>query len=135
MLEMQVLEPYNELVQALFARPEHAGDLDGEYVQSYSAEVAASDQGLRIVLAVGVVEEKIAQMRFRAWACPHVIAAAEWLCADRESSPVSMLEIFEQNEIMRRLSIPTEKIGRILLLEDALTLLAKQWLSGSDIGN
>lgn len=119
-------EPYNELVRACFAKPNHAGDLQHRYALVCNAEAAESDNGVRLSLAVGVHAGMIAEMRFRAWACPYLIAAAETLCADKENQPVATLQEFDQNELMRRLSVPGAKTGRILLLEDALLSLAAQ---------
>lgn len=119
-------EPYNKVVRACFAKPDHAGDLQQGYAETYITEIAESENGARLSLAVGVQQEKIAEMRFRAWACPYLIAAAETLCADKENRPIGELLEFDQNEIMRRLSVPDEKISRILLLEDALLLFERQ---------
>ena len=119
-------EPYNALVRACFAKPDHAGDLQHRYALAYSAAAAESDNGVRLTLAVGIHEGMIAEMRFRAWACPYLIAAAEVLCADKENKPVATLQRFDQNELMRKLSVPGVKTGSILLLEDALISLAAQ---------
>jgi NifU-like protein involved in Fe-S cluster formation len=117
-------EPYNERVRACFAKPDHAGGLQHRYALVGNAEAAESDNGVRLSLEAGIHEGIIAEMRFRAWACPYLIAAAETLCADKENQPVASLQEFDQNELMRRLSVPVAKTGRILLLEDALLSLA-----------
>lgn len=119
-------EPYNELVRACFANPDHAGDLQGRYDAVRTAEVTESENGARLLLAVGVRDETIAEMRFRVWGCPYLIAAAETVCADKENIPVAALRAFPQNELVQRLSVPDEKLGRMLLLEDALLSLAAQ---------
>ena len=75
------------------------------------------------MLSVGVEDGLVREMRFRVWGCPHLIAAAEWLCEQCESGPVSALKDFPLPDIMRQLSVPVEKTGRILLLEDALKSL------------
>ncbi|MGI9204154.1 MAG: iron-sulfur cluster assembly scaffold protein [Woeseiaceae bacterium] len=120
------MEPYNELVRACFANPDHAGGLQGRYDATGTAEVAESDSGARLLLAVGIRQKIIAEMRFLAWGCPHLIAAAETVCADKENQAVATLAAFDKNELVRQLSVPGEKFGRILLLEDALLSLDKQ---------
>ncbi|MGI9261487.1 MAG: iron-sulfur cluster assembly scaffold protein [Woeseiaceae bacterium] len=120
------IEPYNELVRACFAHPDHAGDLQGRYDSVCSAEVTESENGARLLLQVGIRDKKIAEMRFRVWGCPYLIAAAETVCADKENMPIATLQVFAQNELMQRLSVPDEKLGRMLLLEDALLTLAAQ---------
>ena len=86
-----------------------------------------SEQGSRVVLATGIVEDVIVEMRFRVWGCPHLIAAAEDLCQEKEQGAVAGLSVFAVVEIMDRLAIPVEKTGRILLLEDALNSLWAQY--------
>ena len=123
---MLTSEPYNETVRGCFENPAHAGDLRGDYAQVLSSERAESHHGARIVLFAGITDGMIAEMRFRAWACPHLIAAAELLCRDRENGPVSGLSLFHAKELMAQLSVPAEKTGKILLLEDALKSLWEQ---------
>lgn len=122
-------EPYNVAVRAFFENPDHAGDLRGDYAQVLTSTVVQSEQGARIVLSVGIADGMIAEMRFRVWGCPHIIAAAEMLCSDREDGPVSRLSAFDTKTIMGQLSVPPEKTGKMLLLEDALKSLWEQYSS------
>jgi NifU-like protein involved in Fe-S cluster formation len=120
-------EPYNETVREYFQSFDHAGDLGRDYPQMLESMVAESRQGAQIVLAAGIEDGIVREMRFRVWGCPHLIAATAWLCAQLESGPVAALEDFPLQEIMRQLSVPVEKTGRILLLEDALKSLGAQY--------
>ena len=120
-------EPYSETVREYFRSSDHAGDLGREYPQMLESTVAESRQGARIVLAAGIEDGIVREMRFRVWGCPHLIAATAWLCAQLESGPVAAMKDFPLQEIMRQLSVPVEKTGRILLLEDALKSLGTQY--------
>jgi len=126
-LEMLLPEPYNETVRACFHSAAHAGELTRDYPQSCVSAVAESAQGAQIALAAGIDAGIVREMRFRVWGCPHLIAATEWLCGQLESGPAAAMENFPLQEIMRQLSVPVEKTGRILLLEDALRSLMRQW--------
>lgn len=119
-------DPYNELVRDCFSSPAHAGDLTSDYQITSVATVSDSAAKDRLTVAVGSNDGLIESARFRADACPHLIAAAEIACADLEQQPVSGLRNFDPHEIMRRLSVPPEKIGKILVLEDVLHTLARQ---------
>lgn len=121
------LEPYNQAVRHNFHSPAHAGDLSRDYPHVLRAVAAESGNGSRLVLAAGVAEEIILEMRYRVWGCPHLIAAAETLCKDREQGAVAGLSVFDLAELMAILAIPVEKSGRILLLEDALNSLWEQY--------
>lgn len=112
-------DPYSERVRQLFADPDHAGDLaDAE-------QVHVDDQGARITLAANCDGSEIKALRFRAWGCPHVLAAVESFCRDYEGRPCADLMDFRAADLMQTLPVPTEKLGRILVLEDAVRSLGQ----------
>lgn len=111
------IDPYNAVVRAYFDRPEHMGDVGGGAVAFFE------DQGMRIRLSAKVVDGKVIKLGFRAWGCPHVIAAAEAFCRQFEGRSVAALEEFKTSQIMRDLAVPVEKTGRILVLEDTVRSL------------
>ena len=127
-LDPHLIEPYNETVRSVFFSAEHAGNLRRDYARMLHASAAESARGSRVELAVGIADDIIAEMRYRVWGCPHLIAAAEVLCKEREQGAVSGLSVFVPSEIMGQLAIPVTKTGRILLLEDALKSLWAQYL-------
>jgi len=117
-------DPYSSLVRQYFAAAAHAGDLN-------DAETAdVEEQGVRIRLAATHVNGKILALAFRAWGCPHVIAACEGFCAEFEGKPVASLGEFRAADIMQKLSVPVEKTGRILVLEDAVRSLGQRICDG-----
>jgi len=103
----------------MFAAPAHAGTL------SAATTILVEDQGARVELSARAEQGRLAAMRFRAWGCPHLIAATEWACDYYESGPVAALEVFPIARIMEYLAVPTEKTGRILVLEDAIQALGR----------
>jgi len=110
-------DPYSARVRELFCAPAHAGELDSPL------RVAADDQGVRIELSAEVAGGEVRALRFLAWGCPHVIASAEAFCADFEGRPVAELLEFSASDLMQSLSVPLEKTGRILVIEDAVRSL------------
>ncbi|RZV35335.1 MAG: hypothetical protein EX272_10820 [Chromatiales bacterium] len=116
-------DPYNRPVRNLFAGPAHAGTLtDG-------VSIIVEDQGVRVELSARAEQGQLAAMRFRVWGCPHLIAATEWACDHYEAGPVQALEVFPAARIMEYLAVPTEKTGRILVLEDAIQALGRSLAS------
>lgn len=114
------LDPYSTLVREYFAHPAHGGQLAG------GTTALAAAQGVRIELTAKCQDGRIEALRFRAWACPHVIAAAEAFCQEYEGAPVKALEGFGAGAIMDKLAVPVEKTGRILVLEDAARALGQK---------
>ena len=118
-------DPYGAEVRRLFANPEHAGCLSG------AAEAYVSKQGVRIRLFATTAAGRIDSLRFQAWGCPHVIAASEAFCKRYEGRAVTDLETFSAHELLRTLSVPVTKTGRILVLEDAVRSLGQNILDRS----
>ena len=112
-------DPYGGKVRELFATPVHAGDVEG------GQSVFLDDQDVRIRLAASSEAGTISAMRFQAWGCPHVIAAAETICAGLEGASVADLLEFSTSDLMENLPVPVEKTGRILVLEDAVRSLGR----------
>ena len=113
-------DPYSPRVRELFAAPDHAGSLEKP-----AARVHIDQQGVRIALEAACDGDVISALRFRAWGCPHLLAAAEAVCREYEGGPVAALRAFEAAEIMQTLPVPREKLGRILVLEDAVRSLGQ----------
>lgn len=123
---MAAIQPYNATVRECFENPDHAGDLEGDYDRVLKSTVMESEQGARIELWACVADGIIAKMRYRTWGCPHLIAAAEVVCRRLENGPVSGLSALDVSALIEQLSVPVEKTGKLLLLEDALKAIWAQ---------
>ncbi len=123
---------YNEAVRRHFPDPQHSGDLREDYELTLVADVSESGNGAHIVMSAGIRGGTIARMAYRVRGCPHLIAALELVCTTLEGQPVAGLENFDSADITHRLSVPVEKSGRILLLEDALAALWAHYASTED---
>ena len=122
-------DPYSARVRELFGAPDHAGDLEKP-----AARVQINEQGVRVALAADIDGDIIVRLRFRAWGCPHLLAAVEAFCREFEGRPVSALQAFGAAEIMQTLPVPREKLGRILILEDAVRSLGHGVRGSPDAG-
>ncbi len=111
------IDPYNDIVREYFATTPHAGELEG------AASGYFEDQGVRLRFSAAVEDGHITAMRFSAWGCPHTIAAAEAVCRHFEGRPLAELDIFPSAQIMADLTVPVEKTGRILVIEDTVRSL------------
>lgn len=117
-------DPYNALVREYFRQPRHAGPLPPGGARR--AEASLAQPGARLHLAAVVDGGTVLAMRFGAYGCPHLIAAAEWLCRRCEGAGPEVLDGLPRNELISALSVPVEKTGRILLLEDTLGQLQEK---------
>jgi NifU-like protein involved in Fe-S cluster formation len=115
--------PYNELVRSLFENPLHAKDIPEKLGKPYKVVVQESKNGSKIVLTAVIKEENILALRFRVFGCPFLIAAAEFCCNRCEGKQNKEVENIDILHLIQILEVPTEKIGVILLLQDALESL------------
>ena len=114
-------DPYSARVRAYFAAPAHAGALgDGR-------SVLVDDQDVCLQLSATLAGRNIGAMRFRARGCPHTIAVAEAVCEALVGRPVADLLEFSAGDLMKKLSVPVEKTGRILVIEDAVRALGQEF--------
>jgi len=119
---------YSESVRALFGRLTHAGVASGPSIE-------LSRGGLHIELSAELSGCQLSVLRFRAFACPHLLAAAEAYCEEFEGRTVDDLRQYSTSQAIARLEIPLEKTGRILLLEDAIAALRDKLLSPPEQAN
>jgi len=118
-------DPYSEEVRRLFAEPGHAGVLQD------APSVRLDRDDVRLELSALPDGDHVRELRFRAWGCPHLIAAAEAACGELEGRGVDELLEFSAAGLMQKLGVPVEKTGRILVLEDALRSLGHALRDGT----
>ena len=123
MITAALANPYSELVKRYFANPVHAGQLPDEYNNAVVGEAAESETGARVILHAVVDRDTVRILRYQVFGCPHLIAAAEAFCDQVEGQPVSTLLELDVPGLMDKLTIPVEKTGRVLILEDAAKAL------------
>jgi cysteine desulfurase len=68
----------------------------------------------------------VTEARFQVYGCPHTIAAAEWLAQRLPGRAIDALLPEGVNGVAAQLGTPTEKLGRLLVIEDALHACLRQ---------
>jgi NifU-like protein involved in Fe-S cluster formation len=117
---------YSAAVVDHFDRPRNVGRL-GPASDVISGRAGRREQGVEFVVSARVAGERICEVRFESYGCPHSIAAASWLSERLAGSARSDLQAWSWREAAAALDIPAEKRGRLLILEDAIRALAKAW--------
>ncbi|HSG66638.1 MAG TPA: iron-sulfur cluster assembly scaffold protein, partial [Gammaproteobacteria bacterium] len=86
------------------------------------ASGAAEDRSLNVWVRfqVQLVDESIRAVRFQAYGCPHFIAAADWMAERLEGQAAHRLAEPAGRAAQAALGVPTEKLGKLLVLENAL---------------
>ena len=112
---------YSPRVRALFDALPRAGALPAGG-RAIAGEAAAVDRGAWVRFEARLEGGRIADCRFRAWGCPHTLAAAAIAAGELASGRVP-----DARWLARELDAPADKMGRLLVVEDAMqSLLAEQ---------
>jgi NifU-like protein involved in Fe-S cluster formation len=110
-------------VRALFGELAGAGDLAADVGKTVSGEAAALDRGAWVRFTALIEGERFVDCRFRAYGCPHTLAAASLVAGRLCGAPLAAASSIDALGIAQELDAPAEKRGRLLIVEDALRAL------------
>lgn len=88
--------------------------------EHWSGGAGEVGRGVRVEFEARVRDGRVAECRFRAYGCPHVIAAASWVAEQAEGRSVGDLEWLDPQRLAALLEAPPHKLGSLLVVEDAL---------------
>jgi NifU-like protein involved in Fe-S cluster formation len=111
---------YSPLVLELFEHQPHAGDLAPGPGAVVHGEAMALDRGAWVRYEARIASGRIVDCAFRAWGCPHTLAAAALVASQMVGQGVGTGAAFDARRLARELDAPAEKLGRLLVVEDAL---------------
>lgn len=117
---------YSALVVDHFERPRNSGYF------ATAADVITGSAGSRaagtlFTLSARVSGDSIVATRCVTFGCPHCIAAASWLSERLIGIRRDAAVNWRSRQVAEVLSVPVEKRGRLLILEDAVHALAENW--------
>ncbi len=114
---------YSLLVLEHFTHPRNAGLLPGPGVtHTRSGNHAA---GAEVALSIRWLEERVAEVRFQAYGCPHFLAAASLVTERLSGLTARQVARWSARDLWEELAVPVEKRGRLLILEDAVRAAAQ----------
>ncbi|MBM4219253.1 MAG: hypothetical protein FJ171_06375 [Gammaproteobacteria bacterium] len=111
---------YSATVRSHFRSLAGAGDLPPAAGAAVSGEAVALDRLAWVRFAVRIDAGRIVDCRFRAFGCPHTLAAASLVAGRLRGAPIDALPAFDAGTLACELDAPAEKMGRLLVVEDAL---------------
>lgn len=117
---------YSANVLELFRSLPGAGPLPSGPGAIVHGEAQALERGAWVRFEARIGGGRVSACAFRAWGCPHVLAASAWACAEMRGAAVDGAPAWGIRRLLEALDAPAEKMGRLLVVEDAMrTLLAK----------
>jgi NifU-like protein involved in Fe-S cluster formation len=112
---------YSNLTWRHFESPACAGVLAGVDVRRGAAGSRAQGTWVQFDVRIGS-RNRVSTLdaaRFLAYACPHVIAVADWVAQNAVGRPAESVLPESVHALRERFEVPIEKLGRLLIVEDA----------------
>lgn len=113
---MEALD-YSRFVLERFDRPPNAGRLLGRVVRGSAGESA---HGTRVEFDFRIRGGRVEDARFRAYGCPHTIAAASWVAESAAGRSLTETGWMNPLQLAEMMELPDHKLGVLLVVEDAL---------------
>jgi NifU-like protein involved in Fe-S cluster formation len=92
-----------------------------------TARTGDREQGAEVQLSMRIAAGRAAEVRFRAFGCPHFLAAASWLTDRLRGAGREDFAAWDWREAADVLEVPPAKFGRLLVLQDAVHDLGRNW--------
>jgi NifU-like protein involved in Fe-S cluster formation len=118
------------LARELFERPCCSGRLaPGQGILVGEAGSPAAEAWVRFHVAVSGAGDRatVRTALFQAWGCPHTLAVAAWLAPQLAGRSIADLVPGTPSAWLEALEVPVEKLGRLLVIEDALKAVLRAW--------
>jgi NifU-like protein involved in Fe-S cluster formation len=108
---------YNQLTRRYFESPANVGALSGPGV--FRGAAGKREEGTWVQFDLRCVSGTLQAARFLAFACPHTIAVSAWLAEQSVGKTVTRTLPESVQELRDRFDVPVDKMGRLLIIEDA----------------
>lgn len=112
-----------------------AGRLEGGPGRVVSGQAGGRAQGVEVRFDWRVEGERILEARFLAYGCPYTLATCDWLVAQLAGRRREAPWPGDPEAWARALAIPLERLGRLLVVEDALRATLRAWSAMPRSGN
>lgn len=110
---------YSPEVEKRFDAPARHGPLLAAAADRVAGAAGDADRGVHVRFEARVRAGRVAECRFQAYGCPHVIAAASWVAEHAEGRRIDEAGWPDAHGLLARLAAPAHKLGSLLVVEDA----------------
>jgi cysteine desulfurase len=90
-------------------------------------EAGGAGQEVWVRFTLGIQDGRVKSALFKAYGCPHTLAVAAWVAERLRGRSRADLPPGTPAEWAGALAVPVEKLGRLLVVEDALADCARHW--------
>jgi cysteine desulfurase len=92
-----------------------------------SGEAGGPGQDVWVRFQLLVAGDVVKDSRFQAYGCPHTLTVAAWIANELRGKRREALQLGAPTDWAKVYSVPVEKLGRLLVIEDAVRACLRQW--------
>lgn len=118
---------YPAAVDRHFSQPCNVGPLAAGALPLHRGEAGSAAAGAWVVFDAEIGGESVRRLGFQAFGCPYLIAACSRATELLTGAPVTALSRFDPGSLAMELKLPAEKLGSLLILQDALRNCFRDW--------
>jgi cysteine desulfurase len=115
------------------AGPQAAGWGGAGAAGSVTGEAGTQAEGTWVRFQLRIEGDSVKEARCLTFACPHTVDTAQWLCERLRGRSRRDLIPGAPREWAQARAVPVEKLGRLLVVEDALRACLTRWNEGATI--
>jgi hypothetical protein len=117
----------NREVRRLRALAPGSASVPWPNVAAVRGEAGGANQDTWIRFHLLVADNVVRDARFQAYGCPHTLAVAAWMAKALPGRHREALQPGTPTEWATEHGVPVEKLGRLLVVEDALRACLRRW--------
>ena len=110
---------YSPEVRRRFFGPNCFGDWESKPGEVFQGSAQDTTQGVWVRFDAQIAHGRVAAVRYQTFGCPHTVAAASAVAEGWMGAAVGQPPVFDVRRVADDLAVPVEKLGRLLLVEDA----------------
>jgi len=120
-VDLERIDGLTIAVRARFTSLDRAGALPpGEVGECRVGEAGSEQVGTRVRFELRLARGRISAARFRAYGCPWTLAVCDWVAEQLEQRGLPEPPPGGPEGWAAALGVPLERLGRLLVIEDAL---------------
>jgi cysteine desulfurase len=126
-VDFGAVESLSLLAQEYFRTLSGAGTLPASAGKVLIGEAGAAGEEAWVRFSLLVEGDIVKDARFEAYGCPHTLAVASWITGQLAGRTREALAPGAPASWAHALAVPVEKLGRLLVVEDALQTCLRRW--------
>ena len=111
---------YSPEVRRRFFGPNCFGDWESKRREVFRGSAEDTTQGVWVRFDAQIAHGRVAAVRYQTFGCPHTVAAASAVAEEWTGTAVGQPPAFDVRRVAEELTVPVQKLGRLLLVEDAV---------------